>query len=59
MGLPLDGTLNKVRSGQVGESKKAVPDEIKKELDDLWQAEITLKFGLNSYEDVRKELMVM
>ncbi len=59
MGLPLDGKANKVRSGQVGESKKAVPDEIKKELDDIWREEIALKFGLNSYEDLRKELVVM
>jgi len=57
MGLPLDGKANKVRSGQVGESKKALPDEIKKELDDIWSEEIALKFGLNSYEDLRKELV--
>jgi len=56
MRLPLDGQLNKVRNGQVGESKQGVPDEIKKELDDLWQAEITPKTGLNSYEELRKEL---
>ncbi len=57
MGLPLDGQLNKVRNGQVGESKSGVPDEIKKELDDIWHEEITLKIGLNSYEDLRKELV--
>jgi len=57
MGLPLDGQLNKVRSGQVGESKLAVPDEIKQELDDIWREEITSKIGLNSYEDLQKELM--
>ena len=58
MRLPLDGQLSKVRNGVVGESKLAVPDEIKKELDDIWREEITSKFGLNSYEDLRKELMV-
>jgi len=58
MSLPLDGQLNKVRNGQVGESKLAVPDEIRLELDDIWRQEITLKFGLNSYEDLRKELML-
>ena len=58
MRLPLDGQLSKVRNGVVGESKLAVPDEIKKELDDIWHEEITSKFGLNSYEDLRKELMV-
>lgn len=57
MRLPLDGQLNKVRSGQVGESKLAVPDEIKQELDILWQNEITSKIGLSSYEDLRKELV--
>ena len=58
MRMPLDGRLNKVRTGQVGESKVAVPDKIKQELDDIWRQEITLKFGLNSYEDLRKELML-
>lgn len=59
MGLPLDGQLNKVRSGQVGESKQRVPDEIKQELDEVWHEEITLKIGLRSYDDFRKELMIM
>lgn len=56
MRLPLDGQLNKVRNGKVGESKEIVPDEVKKELDNLWQNEITSKIGLNSYEDLRREL---
>ena len=56
MKLPLDGQLNKVRNGQVGESKKHVPDDIKEELDLVWREEITAKIGLNSYEDLRKEL---
>lgn len=59
MGLPLDGKLNKVRNGQVGESKLAVPDEINKELEDIWREEITSRFGLNSYEELRKELVIM
>ena len=58
MRLPPDGQLSKVRNGIVGESKLAVPDEIKKELDDIWRKEITSKFGLNSYEELRKELMM-
>ena len=58
MGLPLDGQLNKVRNGMVGESKLALPDEIKKELEDIWREEITPRFGLNSYDDLRKELMM-
>ena len=56
MRLPLDGQLNKVRNGQVGESKDVVPEEIRKELDHVWHEEITVKLGLNSYEDLRKEL---
>ena len=58
MRLPLDRQLSKVRNGMVGESKLGVPDEIKKELEDIWREEITSKFGLNSYEDLRKELMM-
>jgi hypothetical protein len=56
MRLPLDGQLNKVRNGQVGESKEAVSEEIKKELEAVWQEVVTPKTGLNSYEDLRKEL---
>jgi len=59
MRLPLDGQLNKVRNGQVGESKEGVSDEIKHELDKVWQEEITAKIGLTSYDDLRHELMVM
>lgn len=56
MGLPADGRLNKVRSGQVGESKERVPDEIRNELEAVWQEVVTPKTGLNSYEELRKEL---
>ena len=56
MRLPPDGRLNKVRNGQVGESRARVSDEIKKELDLLWQEVITPKTGLSSYEELRKEL---
>ena len=57
MRLPLDGRLNKVRNGKVGESKEIVPDEIKKELDILWQNDISSKISLTSYEDLRKALV--
>ena len=57
MWLPPDGQLNMVRTGQVGESRDRVPDEIKKELDLVWLEEITPNTGLKSYEDLRKELM--
>lgn len=56
MQLPLDGQLNKVRNGQVGESKERVPAEIRKELEAVWQEVITPRTGLPSYEDLRKEL---
>lgn len=57
MNLPTDTKLHKVKTGNVGDAKSGVPDEIKKELDDLWLAEITPKLGLNSYEDLKKELV--
>ena len=56
MRLPLDGQLNKVRNGQVGESKERVSDEIRRELDDVWQEVLTPRTGLSSYEELRKEL---
>lgn len=59
MKLPKEIKPHKVRTGNVGDAKSSVPDEIKKELDAIWQNEITPKTGLNSYEDLRKELMVM
>ena len=56
MRLPLDGRLNKVRTGQVGESKERVPDEIRNELEAVWQEVVMPKTGLHSYEELRKEL---
>jgi len=56
MRLPLDGQLNKVRRGQVGESKERVPDEIRNELEAVWQEVVMPKTGLDSYEELRKEL---
>ncbi len=58
MNLPDDIKLHKVKTGNVGDAKLGVPDEIKKELDDLWQAEITPLLGLSSYDDLRKELIM-
>jgi hypothetical protein len=58
MKLPLDGQLNKVRNGQVGESRKFVPDDIRKELDITWREEITARIGLKSYDDLKKELVI-
>ena len=58
MRLPLDGQLNKVRNGQVGEAKEKVSDEIKVELDSIWQSVVTPKIGLKSYDELRKELLI-
>jgi hypothetical protein len=58
MKLPLDGQLNKVRNGQVGESRKFVPEDIRKELDITWREEITARIGLKSYDDLKKELVI-
>jgi len=52
MRLPLDGKLNKVRSGKVGEHKERISNEIKEELDKVWQEEITAKIGIRSYEEL-------
>jgi hypothetical protein len=59
MRLPADSKLQKVKTGNVGDAKLSVPDEIKNELDVIWQNEITPVTGMNSYEDLRKELMLM
>lgn len=59
MRLPLDGQLSKVRDGQVGTAKVKLPDAIKLELDEIWLNEITPFTGLNSYEELRKELLIV
>ena len=58
-GIPMDGTTSKVKNGNVGESKNGVPDEVKAEFDKIWNEKITSKIGLRSYDDLRKELMIM
>jgi hypothetical protein len=58
MKLPLDGQLSKLRDGQAGSAKLLLPEHIQQELDKIWFDEITLKTGLRSYDDLRKELMV-
>lgn len=59
MQLPADSKLQKVKTGNVGDAKLHVPDEIKSELDFIWKNEIAPVTGLNSYEDLRKELLLM
>lgn len=56
MGLPVDGKLSKVRDGQVGAAKVSVPDSLKSAMNEIWAHELTPKIGLNSYEELMKEL---
>jgi hypothetical protein len=56
MRLPPDGQLNKVRNGQVGESRNTLSDEIKQELEVIWQEEVAPRIGINSYEELRQQL---
>jgi len=56
MKLPLDGKLNKVRNGQVGDANNALSDETKQELDKIWREDVTPTTGLNSYDELREEL---
>ena len=58
-GIPMDGTTSKVKNGKVGESKNAVPHDVQEKFDAIWNEEITPKIGLRSYDDLRRELMVM
>jgi hypothetical protein len=46
-----------VKNGNVGDSKRQVPQVILDEFDQIWQEEITANFGLSSYEDLRLALM--
>lgn len=56
-GIPADGTTSKVKNGNVGDSKRQVPQVILDEFDQIWQEEITANFGLASYEDLRQALL--
>lgn len=61
MGLPKDYIfgevpVSKVRAGggTVGEGKKGLPAKVKEMLHSRWKLSIHTKFGLESYEDLRK-----
>jgi len=54
--VPYSETVTKVRNGQVGESKRFVSEEIKKELDNLWERQITSTIGLKSHDELRNQL---
>ncbi|HET7376992.1 MAG TPA: sulfotransferase domain-containing protein [Anaerolineae bacterium] len=56
-GIPADGVTSKVKNGNVGDSKRQVPQVILDEFDQIWREEITANFGLSSYEDLRQALM--
>ena len=54
MQLPRGGKLQKVKSGNVGDSRLGVPEEIKRELDAIWENEIEPKTALGSYDALRE-----
>ena len=55
--IPANGVTSKVKNGNVGESKIHVSKEILAEFDRIWQEKVTAKIGVNSYDDLRKELV--
>jgi len=54
--IPYSENAFKVRNGRVGESVQSVPDEIKQEVDELWEKEVASTIGLKSYIDLRKAI---
>lgn len=55
-GLPPGGDSAKVRKGGVGDHRTELPADIRRELEQLWQAEITPLFGFPDYQAMREEL---
>lgn len=56
MGLPFDGNAYKVTSGVREDPKYKLTAAHEQELDNIWQAQIASRFGLESYEDLRHEI---
>jgi hypothetical protein len=48
-GLPADSESSKVRTGQVGESRKQLGADVAAELDQIWQERITKELGFKDY----------
>ena len=55
-GLPSDGNASKVRDGQVGKNRLALPLELIEELDELWHKAVLPETGFKSYEALRGAL---
>ena len=48
-GLPADSASEKVRSGQVGESRQHLDAAVVAELDEIWRERITAPLGFDDY----------
>ncbi len=55
-GLPPPIDTNKVTSGTPDRARYQLSPAIKKMLDEIWQEQITPRFGLTSYEELRQSL---
>lgn len=56
MGIPPGGNSSKVNDVRRGQTRQMLPAKIVEELDHIWQEEIGTKFGLPSYEALRKAM---
>lgn len=56
-GLPKGSDSSKVRSGQVGSSKKGISQAVQQELDEVWRREVTESIGYDSYEALIADLI--
>lgn len=59
MGLPVDGDAYKVTPGVSEKAKYQLTVAHQQELDKIWQAQVTNRFGLESYEDLRHEIRAL
>jgi len=55
--LPPGGDAIRVRKGRVGDHRLELPADISAEMDAIWQEEITAKWGLASYQDLRAAIV--
>ena len=55
-GLPADGTATKVDRGVAGHGRAEASPEIRAAFDRRWQEVMTARFGLDSYDELRREL---
>ena len=55
-GLPPGGIATKIRTGRVGDHTCELSEELKARMDRVWQTEITARFDIPSYEQLREAL---